>query len=122
MKYVANRWLLLFVLLLGMSAMACSLPFGGEEEPTPRPTRDSDDEDNADSAEDAVVEEDAPEAEPTAAVEAESADPVEEVIEEATAVPAAPEETETADDGGLFSGLFAQSVNVSETVQELDDL
>ncbi|MCB8927161.1 MAG: hypothetical protein H6652_16195 [Ardenticatenaceae bacterium] len=122
MKHVANRWLLLFVLLLGMSAMACSLPFGGEEEPTPRPTRDSDDEDNADSAEDAVVEEDAPEAEPTAAVEAESADPVEEVIEEATAVPAAPEETETADDGGLFSGLFAQSVNVSETVQELDDL
>ena len=43
MKHVINRWLLLFVLLLGMSALAWNLPFGGEEEPTPPATTDDDD-------------------------------------------------------------------------------
>lgn len=115
MKHVVNRWLLLFVLLLGMSAMACNLSFGGEEEPTPRPTTDDDDSDNnADgSTEDTSVEEDTPNTQPAETTDDENAEPVEEVTEE---------ETEAANDDGLFGGLFAQSVNVSETVQEFEAL
>jgi hypothetical protein len=46
MKTLFNRWLLLFVLLLGLSALACNLPFGGEEEPTPRPSQEEDEDED----------------------------------------------------------------------------
>ena len=112
MKTLFNRWLLLFVLLLGLSALACNLPFGGEEEPTPRPTQEADDaeEEEADVEEDTAVE-DEPEVTAT-----------EEPAVEATAVPESPTAEPAAEEGGLLSDLFPQSLKVSDTVQEFDTL
>ncbi|GJM42309.1 MAG: hypothetical protein DHS20C20_25910 [Ardenticatenaceae bacterium] len=115
MKKFGTRWLLVFVLLLGMSVTACGL---FEAEPTPRPTVDDDDdggnEDNDPEEENEDVEdvdaddEDENEEESTE-VEPVEEEPVEEVIDE-------------PEDDGLLGGLFAESVNVSETVQEFDVL
>lgn len=108
MKNIINRWLLLFVLLLGMSALACNLPFGGEEEPTPRPTQEADD------------------AEAEADGEAATAVPDEPVVAEteeepvATEVPAAEPTAETGDDS--LSSIFPQSLNVSDSAQGFDTL
>lgn len=108
MKNIINRWLLLFVLLLGMSALACNLPFGGEEEPTPRPTQEADD------------------AEAEADGEAATAVPDEPVVTEteeepvATEVPAAEPTAETGDDS--LSSIFPQSLNVSDSAQGFDTL
>lgn len=115
MKYLMNRWLLLFVMLLGMSALACNLPFGGEEEPTPRPTQEADDaEEEEDVAEETAVE-DEPEVVAT-----------EEPAVVATAVPdepaAEPATSSTEGESGLLSNLFPQSVSVRDTVQEFDAL
>lgn len=115
MKYLMNRWLLLFVMLLGMSALACNLPFGGEEEPTPRPTQEADDaEEEEDVAEETAVE-DEPEVVAT-----------EEPAVVATAVPdepaAEPATSTTEGESGLLSNLFPQSVSVRDTVQEFDAL
>ncbi|MCC6603765.1 MAG: hypothetical protein IT327_11175 [Anaerolineae bacterium] len=112
MKSLFNRWFLLFVLLLGLSALACNLPFGGEEEPTPRPSQEED-EDETEEEETAV--EDEPELPAT-----------EEPAVEATAVPQEPTAEPTAEtaeeEGGLLSDLFPQSLKVSDTVQEFDTL
>lgn len=116
MKTLFNRWLLLFVLLLGLSALACNLPFGGEEEPTPRPSQEEEDEAEAEEGteEETAVEDEA------------EVPPTEETVVEATAVPVEPTAepaAETADEeGGLLSDLFPQSLNVSDTVQEFDTL
>ncbi|MCB8978937.1 MAG: hypothetical protein H6657_16095 [Ardenticatenaceae bacterium] len=111
MKNLLNRWLLLFVLLLGMSALACNLPFGGEEEPTPRPTQEADDSE----AEESVVEETAVPDEPV--VTETEQEPV------ATEEPAVEPTTETAEaEGGLLSNIFPQSLTVRDTVQEFDTL
>ena len=114
MKHFVNRWLLLFVLLLGMSALACNLPFGGEAEPTPRPTRDDNDDDRTENDAEEEVQEELPEEAPEEVVNDDVA---------ATAVAPPAEEVETSEaDSGLFSDLFAQSVNVRDTVQQFDSL
>ena len=116
MKQFMNRWLLLFVLLLGMSALACNLPFGGEEEPTAVPT--TDDDDDGDSNQDEDVE-DAPDE------EAETDEVVDEEDEEDEADTAVTEETndaEPTEESSLFSDLFPESLTVSESVQQFDTL
>ena len=123
MKHVMNPWLLLFVLLLGMSAMACNLPFGGEEEPTPRPT--TDDDDDGDRTNEAEEEPEAA-AEEEIVVEEEAEEPVEEEadMEEETAVSEETDETEeTAEEGSsLLGNLFPESLSVRDTVSEFDTL
>lgn len=108
MKNIINRWLLLFVLLLGLSALACNLPFGGEEEPTPRPTREADDAEAEEDGEAATAVPDEP-----IATETEE-EPV------ATEVPAAEPTAETGDDS--LSSIFPQSLNVSDSAQGFDTL
>lgn len=111
MKNLLNRWLLLFVLLLGMSALACNLPFGGEEEPTPRPTEEAED----NQVDESSVEETAVPDEPV--VTETEAEPV------ATEEPAVAPTVETAEaEGGLLSNIFPQSLTVRDTVQEFDTL
>lgn len=110
MTRLFNRWFLLFFLLLGLSALACNLPFGSEPTPTPRPA--SDDDDDGDRNADNESEEVAPE------------DKVEETAEED---PPVTDEEETADsepeeDSSLLDSLFQQSLNVSESVQSFDNL
>lgn len=109
MKHLINRWLLLFVLLLGLSALACNLPFGGEEEPTPRPTQDPDEvDDEVEAGETAVAD------------EPEVIDGEETVRE--TAVPDAPAEETATTEGNLLSSLFPKSLTVRDTVQEFETL
>lgn len=122
MKHVMNRWLLLFVLLLGMSAMACNLPFGGEEEPTPRPT--TDDDDDGDRTNETEEEPEAA-AEEEIAAEEEAEEPVEEAdMEEETAVSEETDETEETaeEDSSLLGNLFPESLSVRDTVSEFDTL
>jgi hypothetical protein len=116
MKHFMNRWLLLFVLLLGMSALACNLPFGGEDEPTAVPAT-NDAEDNENRNEEVAVPEEAAGDETTPEM-------VEEVVvEEETAVTEEPTEAETTEENtGLFSGLFPESLTVRDTVQQFDTL
>lgn len=112
MKKFGTRWLLLFVLLLGMSATACGL--FGEEEPTPSPVVDDDD--DGGEVDNTPDEGDVEDAEDEEINETDSTD-VETVEEEPI------EETdEEPEDDGLLGGLFAETVNVSETVQEFDML
>ena len=127
MKHIMNRWFLLFVLLLGMSAVACNLPFGGEEEPTPRATTDDDDdgdrnnEDEEDPAETESAEEPEATTEEEVVVEGEAEEPVEEETEEETAVSEETEET-AEEDSSLLGNLFPESLSVRDTVSEFDTL
>lgn len=105
MKNIMNRWLLLFVLLLGLSALACNLPFGGEEEATLPASEGVDSTEN----EGDVVEETAVPDVPA----------VTETEEDPVATPEPAEEPTEEAEGGLLSNLFPQSVIVRDTVQEL---
>ena len=124
MKHLLNRWLLLFVMLLGLSALACNLPFGGEAEPTARPTTDDDDSDRPTDND----EETAPEETNTDEADNEVVETNEEVAEEAETAVTEDSEVEaiegefSEEDGGLFSGLFEESVTVRDTVQLFDTL
>lgn len=123
MKHILNRWLLIFILLLGMSALACNLPFGGEEEPSAA-TSDNNDEGDRTSEEDASEMEEAVDTpEDEVAVEDSPADSVveEAVVEEETAVSEETAET-TEEDSSLLSNLFPESLLVRDTVQDFDDL
>ena len=131
-----NRWFLILVLLFGITLAACNSA-AEPEEPAPATTDDDDDGDRAEEEAEAVDE-----TEDTSEDEAESAEEVEEPVEtedteettdeestEETAVTEAIADNEAVDNeesseegGGLFSGLFPQSLSVEETVQEFDTL
>lgn len=119
MKLLLNRGLLIFVLFLGLTALACNLPFGGEETPTPRPTRQSAIDENSeveatpdDLASDEQAEEDS----------GDSA--LEQTEEEAADLETAVSDDAAAGDGAnnLLSGLFQETVSVRDAVQEFDKL
>lgn len=111
MKYFKNRWLLILITLLVIPALACSLPFGSEEEPTPTTSAvgaDVGDSSNETQEEPAGVNVPEETAEDEVAVEETAEEPVEEeTVEEESA---------------LLSTLFPDSLLVRDTVQEFNTL
>lgn len=128
MNYSTNRWLLIFLLLLGLILGACNST-AEVEEPTQAAATDDDDDSSRDGEDEEQEEEAAVEESSASAEEAVEEDSLVEDVENETAetdvtedVQATSEEEANEEEGGLFSSLFPESLSVRDTVQEFDSL